>query len=187
MLSYSFEQMYELAKNCNSHYDGKFFVAVKTSKVFCFPSCKARFPLHQNLEFFETKEEAITAGYRGCKRCYSDKWPFNEPAWLLDIESYMLQNSTEKISEKDLSTIAGVDPTTLRRYFRKKHKTSLMNYYRSIKLDRAKDLLPEKTVTEVAFISGFKSVKGFSTAFERKFGIKPSQIAKKGKEEEEII
>ena len=99
----------------------------------------------------------------------------------------MLQNSTEKISEKDLSTIAGVDPTTLRRYFRKKHKTSLMNYYRSIKLDRAKDLLPEKTVTEVAFISGFKSVKGFSTAFERKFGIKPSQIAKKGKEEEEII
>ena len=179
MLTYSFEEMYNFAKNCNREYDGKFFVAVKTTSIFCIPSCKAKFPLPQNLEFFETKEEALSSGYRGCRRCYSDKWPFNDPPWLSEIENYMKQNLLNRISEKELSDIAGVDPTTLRRYFKKKHKISLMDYYRSIKLDKAKDLLIEKSVSEVAVISGFKSVKGFSIAFEKKFGQKPSQIKKK--------
>ena len=75
MLTYSFEEMYKIAKNCNSSFDGKFFVAVKTTKIFCIPSCKARFPLPENLAFFETKDEALQAGYRGCKRCHSANWP----------------------------------------------------------------------------------------------------------------
>lgn len=173
MLTYSFEEMYNLAKNCNANYDGKFFVAVRTTKVFCIPSCKARFPLPENLEFFETKEEALNAGYRGCKRCYSHNWPFNDPDWLTEIVTYMKTNTNKKISEKELSDRAEVDATTLRRYFKKKYKISLMDYYRTIRLERAKEMLENLSLQEVAEISGFKTLKGFKKAYYKKFGCQP--------------
>lgn len=179
MLNYSFNEMCEFSRTNNSSYNGKFFLAVKTTKIFCIPSCKAKFPLPENVEFYETKEEALNAGYRGCKRCYSANWPFEEPDWLKEIVEYMKSNLLNKITESQLVEKVNVDPTTLRKYFRKKYKTSLMNYYRSLRLEKAKDLLEESSVSEIAYLCGFTSVKGFSKAFEKKFGISPSQEKRK--------
>lgn len=57
--------------------DGKFFYAVKTTKIFCKPSCKSKTPLRNNVTFFNTKQQAINAGYRPCKRCRPDLLQFN--------------------------------------------------------------------------------------------------------------
>ena len=100
MLTYSFDEMCEYTRTNNSYYNGKFFLAVKTTKIFCIPSCKAKFPLPENVEFYETKDEALNAGYRGCKRCYSANWPFNDPNWLNDIVLYMKSNLMKKATEK---------------------------------------------------------------------------------------
>ena len=56
-------------KNRDKRYDGKFFVAVKSTKIVCLPSCYSRIPLEKNMVFFDTLEEALENGYRPCKRC----------------------------------------------------------------------------------------------------------------------
>ena len=56
-------------KNRDKKYDGKFFVAVKSTKIVCLPSCYSRIPLEKNMVFFDTLEEALENGYRPCKRC----------------------------------------------------------------------------------------------------------------------
>ncbi len=174
MLCYSFNEMYDSAKNCDSSYDGKFFVAVKTTKIFCIPSCKAKFPLPKNLEFFETKEEAIKAGYRGCKRCYSANWPINDPPWLEPVVSYIKNNTKTKVELTQLTTLANVDATTLRRYFKKRYNQSLMDYQRSIRLDKAKELLNHNPIPVVARICGFSTIKGFKLAYYKKFAEYPN-------------
>jgi methylphosphotriester-DNA--protein-cysteine methyltransferase len=177
MLSYSFDEMYNYAKDCNGNYDGKFFVAVKTTKIFCLPSCKAKFPLPKNLEFFESKIDAVKSGYRGCKRCYSNNWPFNKPAWLDMVVQFMKANDDRKINLDELTNLANVDPTTLRRYFKKHYKQSLMDYHRSLRLAKTKELLKNNTLQDVASICGFSSLKGFKIAYKNKFGMNPkSQI-----------
>lgn len=56
-------------KNRDKSYDGKFFVAVKSTKIVCLPSCYSRIPLEKNMVFFDTLEEALENGYRPCKLC----------------------------------------------------------------------------------------------------------------------
>lgn len=56
-------------KNRDKRYDGKFFVAVKSTKIVCLPSCYSRIPLEKNMLFFDTLEEALENGYRPCKLC----------------------------------------------------------------------------------------------------------------------
>ncbi|WP_325276958.1 Ada metal-binding domain-containing protein, partial [Romboutsia sp.] len=60
----------------NADSDGKFFYAVRTTKIFCKPSCKSRAPLRNNVIFFDSKQQAIGAGYRPCKRCRPDLLEF---------------------------------------------------------------------------------------------------------------
>ena len=181
MLTYSFNEMYEIARKCNSSFDGKFFVSVKTTKIFCIPSCKAKFPLPKNLEFYETKEEALEAGYRGCKRCHSANWPITNPTWLNEVVTFLKENSNRKVTLKELTDLANVDQTTLRRYFKKTYNQSLMDYHRSLRLDHAQELLKENEITEVARKCGFSTVKGFKLAYFKKFGKQPRRI------QEEII
>ncbi len=72
MKKIDFTSMYEIISNCDATYDGKFFYAVKTTGIYCIPSCKSRTPKQENIEFFSSAEECANAGYRPCKRCSSD-------------------------------------------------------------------------------------------------------------------
>lgn len=60
-------------KNRDKHYDGKFYVAVKSTKIVCLPSCYSRIPLEKNMVFFDTLGEALKNGYRPCKLCKPEK------------------------------------------------------------------------------------------------------------------
>ncbi|MHA1967630.1 MAG: Ada metal-binding domain-containing protein [Candidatus Hodarchaeales archaeon] len=66
----------------DASYDGYFYVGVRTMKIFCLPSYKVRLSLEKNIVFFSTREEAITAGYRSCKRWNPDIFPDVTPYWL---------------------------------------------------------------------------------------------------------
>ena len=61
--------MYDICKANDGLYDGDFFMGVLTTRIYCIASCKARLPLYKNVEFFQTKEEAVENGMRGCLRC----------------------------------------------------------------------------------------------------------------------
>lgn len=63
------EEKIKAVINKDKRYDRKFFVAVKSTKIVCCPSCSSRIPLEKNMVFFDTLEEALKNGYRPCKRC----------------------------------------------------------------------------------------------------------------------
>ncbi|MFT9494790.1 Ada metal-binding domain-containing protein [Anaerosolibacter sp.] len=66
------EEKWNAVMNNNEHYDGLFFYAVKTTKIFCRPSCKAKVPLRKNTLFFSSADEALKEGFRPCKMCRPD-------------------------------------------------------------------------------------------------------------------
>ena len=63
------QEKYNFIGSKDKSYDGKFYTAVKTTGIFCFPSCRARKPLQKNVIFYDTKNEAIENGFRACKIC----------------------------------------------------------------------------------------------------------------------
>jgi AraC family transcriptional regulator of adaptative response / methylphosphotriester-DNA alkyltransferase methyltransferase len=68
----SADTMWDATVSCDKEYDGAFFYAVKTTGIFCRPSCKSRVPNKDNVSFFLNASEAQKAGYRPCKRCRPD-------------------------------------------------------------------------------------------------------------------
>ena len=69
----------------DSKYNGQFYVGVHSTGIYCLPSCKAKKPKLENVVFYPTREEAIAAGLRGCKRCKSEKFPDVLPEWLHSV------------------------------------------------------------------------------------------------------
>ena len=70
----NFERMYTITTVCDHRYDGSFYVAVRTTGIYCLPSCTARLPLRKNVEFVASQCEAESKGYRACKRCHPDRF-----------------------------------------------------------------------------------------------------------------
>ncbi|MHA1945023.1 MAG: Ada metal-binding domain-containing protein [Candidatus Hodarchaeales archaeon] len=171
---FTFEIMLNAAKSNDAFYDGKFWLGVKSTNIYCLPSCKARFPLEKNLLFFLKREEAVKNGFRGCKRCKSEFYPFVEPLWLESIKQYMKRNLNRKITEIELIEIADVDITTIRRYFKFHQKISLLAYHRKLRMSHAKKLLEKGTdVKSVYKLVGYQSKEGFIHAFKQEFGYLP--------------
>ena len=97
MSKLDYKEMLTAFMTSDANYDGKFYVCVKTTKIYCLPSCTAKLPLKQNVIFVKTREEAIEKGFRGCLRCKSEFYPNIFPEWLKDIQNYLEQNKKEKI------------------------------------------------------------------------------------------
>lgn len=157
-------------------YDGLFFLGVKTTGIFCRPTCSARKPLPKNVEFFPSTESALAAGFRPCKRCQ----PLSkqaQPIWLPPLLQRLQDQPDQRISDNDLSKL-GVDAATVRRYFRKHHGMTFQAYARSLRLSHAQQKLKNgENVDTVAAQSDFSSPSGFRDAFHRVFG-KPPAVCK---------
>ena len=170
-MSYSFDFMYETIISKESKYNGKFFTCVKTTKIFCLPSCKAKTPLKINVEFVYSAEDALEKGYRPCKRCYPLNSPEFYPDWLEIIEKILARNLNRKMSDIELVELVNLDITTIRRYFKRKHSQSIKDYHRILRLEEATKLVEQGfKVENVASLVGYQSIKGFKLAFKKHFG-----------------
>lgn len=165
----------------DSRFDGAFLYGVKTTGVYCRPVCPAR-PKLRNVEFFAGPREAEKKGYRPCKRCRPDVAPFSA-AWV--GRAAVVRRALKKIdasssgepSEK-LATSCGVSARHLRRLFVAELGKSPKRILLERRLDRALRLLRTDgaPVTEIAFASGFQSIRRFNDAFKKRFGMSPSQV-----------
>ena len=157
--------------------DGQFFVCVKSTGIFCIPSCKARTPKPGNVEYVRTREEAIAKGFRGCKRCRAEFFPDTEPPWLPKVVACLRKETASKMREQDLSSVAGVNISTVRRYFNLYCHTTPMAFYRKVRLERARELMVQGVpVLTAAFETGYDSSSGFRDAFVKQFGYPPGRI-----------
>lgn len=173
---FSRKEMLRAVVNNDADYDGKFYVGVRTTGIYCLPSCRARKPLVENMIFFDSREEAIAAGLRGCNRCRAESYPELMPAWLTDLLEVMRNEPSKKIEEDKMVRLSGVDISTIRRYFRHHMKTTPMAYHRKLRLAHAREMLEDGIdYLRVAFACGFESASGFRDAFIREYGHPPGE------------
>jgi AraC family transcriptional regulator of adaptative response/methylated-DNA-[protein]-cysteine methyltransferase len=159
----------------DSSYDGVFYLAVRTTGIFCLPSCPARRPLRRNVEFFSTAGEALRAGYRPCKRCRPLEAPGAHPAWAAELIARLEAAPDERIRDRDLRE-RGVDPARARRYFRKRYAMTFHAFARAFRLRGAFQRLRRGApLDEVAMSHGFESHSGFREAFGRVVGEAPGR------------
>jgi AraC family transcriptional regulator of adaptative response/methylated-DNA-[protein]-cysteine methyltransferase len=156
-------------------YDGVFFFGVKTTGIFCRPSCSSR-PKGEHLEFFHSGGEAVGAGYRPCKRCQPELANGQPPEWVAKLMARAAAASDNRISTRDLRLL-GVRPERARRWFQKHHGMTFAAWCRGLRLSRAfAQIRSGQPMDDVVFGHGFESHSGFRTAFARTFGKAPGQV-----------
>src|SRR5690606_33759012 len=172
-MTLSADEMYQALVERNSEYDGLFFVGVRTTGIFCRPTCTAKKPLRRNVRFFSSAANALAAGLRPCKRCRPLEMVGRMPVWLEQIVATAEQNGERRWSDADLRA-QGVDPTRVRRWFQQHHGTTFHRYLRGRRLSAAvAHLAVGEDPTRVAFAVGYESVSGFREAFLKWFGTTP--------------
>jgi AraC family transcriptional regulator of adaptative response/methylated-DNA-[protein]-cysteine methyltransferase len=156
----------------DASYDGVFFVAVKTTGIFCRPSCPAK-PKRENVEFFATVREAIFAGYRPCKRCHPTEANGAPPRWVADLQQRVEASPETKITASDLRAV-GVTPERARRWFLEHYGMTFAEWQRGRRLAEAfTQIRNGAPLDDVVFANGFESHSGFRDAFAKTFGDAP--------------
>ncbi|HMQ67980.1 MAG TPA: methylated-DNA--[protein]-cysteine S-methyltransferase [Ignavibacteria bacterium] len=154
-------------------FEGQFIVGVKTTGIFCRPSCTARKPKKENVEFFDSTKSAMASGYRPCKVCKplvkSGEVPEEIKVILAEIEN----NPSEKITDYGLIN-KGIEPSRVRRWFIKNHGMTFHAYQRLLRINSAfNNIKNGDKVIEAAFENGYDSLSGFGHSFKKATSIKP--------------
>lgn len=184
-LTYDKKEFYRAHLARDSRFDGKFFVAVKTTKIYCRPICPARKAKLENLEFFIHAAQAEEAGYRPCLRCRPETAP-GSAAWIGTSSTVqrairmMDSFALEEFSINELATKLGIGERWLRELFQKQVGANPQSILISKKLDIARNLLDNSSlsITDIAFSSGFQSIRRFNDAFKARFQKTPSAFRK---------
>lgn len=174
------EVMYRALLEKDSSFEGIFFVAVKTTGIFCRPTCHARKPKPENVDFYATSKEALDYGYRPCKLCKPMEKYGDVPEWLQPLLQEINQNPGIKLKDYELRQ-RGIDPARIRRWFKKHHGMTFQAYLRALRINQAFGTLRHgEKVTATAFDSGYESLSGFSKSFQETMGFSPGN-SKNGK------
>ncbi|MGP4079981.1 bifunctional transcriptional activator/DNA repair enzyme AdaA [Pseudalkalibacillus sp. R45] len=174
------EKMWEATINCDANYDGSFFYAVKTTGIFCRPSCKSKSPKSENIVFFENANDALSGGFRPCKRCRPNLQSEDYDSQKEIVEkavNIIHQYYDEKIQLKDLAYKVGVSPFYLNRIFRTKTGITPHMYIEKIRIHKSMTLLSTTslTSTEIAYKIGYDSLSSFYKAFKRVTNSSPKE------------
>jgi AraC family transcriptional regulator of adaptative response/methylated-DNA-[protein]-cysteine methyltransferase len=168
-------EMHRAVQSSDSAYDGLFFVAVRSTRIFCRPSCPSRPAKPSNRSFFATVVEARAAGYRPCKRCWPLDCSGRPPEWLQALLEAVEDNPSRRWPDSALRTL-GVDPTRARRYFRQHYSMTFQEYSRRRRMGQAlRELGGGEKLDRVALSNGYESHSGFRDAFGRTFGGPPGR------------
>jgi AraC family transcriptional regulator of adaptative response/methylated-DNA-[protein]-cysteine methyltransferase len=158
----------------DTSYDGVFVLGVRTTGIFCRPSCPSQ-PKREHLEFFHSAGEAVRAGYRPCKRCVPELASGEPPEWVASLMARVAKSPDEKISARDLRSL-GVAPERARRWFQKHHGMTFAAWCRGLRLAQAfTQIRRGEPMDDVILGHGFESHSGFRSAFSRTFGQAPGQ------------
>jgi AraC family transcriptional regulator of adaptative response / DNA-3-methyladenine glycosylase II len=183
------EVCYQAMKSHDARFDGRFFVGIASTKIYCRPICRVKLPLFKNCSFHPSAAAAESAGFRPCLKCR----PELAPGFAASEASTTLARTAARLIEDavagvgkfddDLSTIAkriGVTDRHLRRIFQSEFGVSPVQYAQTQRLLLAKRLLTDTAlpVANVAFASGFSSVRRMNTLFAERYGFAPTRLRK---------
>lgn len=157
-------------------YEGVFFVGVKTTGVFCRPTCPARKPKFEHCEFFETAQQALLASFRPCKRCRPLSHPNQVSKLIQTLVEAVEENPEKRWKDKDFQALS-VDASTARRQFKKRFGMTFVEYARARRMGLAmKQIRSGKAVIDAQLSTGYESSSGFRDAFSRIMGAAPTKL-----------
>jgi AraC family transcriptional regulator of adaptative response/methylated-DNA-[protein]-cysteine methyltransferase len=165
--------MYRALSRRDAAYEGVFFTGVKTTGIFCRPTCRAKKPKPENVEFFPTVTEALHGGYRPCRLCRPMDSTKPVPPLVERLRRAAEAAADGRVTDKDLVAM-GVEPSTARRQFRAYHGMTFHAYQRARRMGLAlREVQAGRPVIDVQLARGYESPSGFREAFTRIFGSPP--------------
>lgn len=173
------QEFYRALIDKDSHYEGAFFVGVKTTGVFCRPTCPARKPKFENCEFFKTAEEALLASFRPCIRCK----PLSHPNQVSDLVRTLVDaveaDPARRWKDRDFEALS-VDVSTARRQFKKRFGMTFVAYARARRMGLAmQQIRAGSAVIDAQLNAGYESSSGFRDAFSKIMGEVPIKFSPK--------
>ncbi|MFJ5764568.1 bifunctional transcriptional activator/DNA repair enzyme AdaA [Lysinibacillus sp. NPDC093210] len=171
------ESKWQAIINNDASYNNQFFYAVKTTGIFCKPSCKSRVPKKENVRIFQNAEQALQANFRPCKRCKPTNEKLPDSEWVALITENIDKNFIEKLTLETLADIAHGSPYHLHRTFKKITGTTPVEYIQQVRLNVAKEYLIQtnKTIADISICVGIPNTSYFITLFRKKTGQTPTQ------------
>ena len=170
------KEFYQVLIEKNSHYEGIFFVGVRTTGVFCRPTCSARKPKFENCEFYKTAQEALLASFRPCMRCR----PLSHSSQVSDLVRILVEaveeNPSKRWKDLDFDELS-VDSSIARRQFKKKFGMTFIEYARARRIGIAmKEIRDGGDVIDAQLNAGYESSSGFRDAFSKIMGAAPTKF-----------
>ncbi len=180
---------YLALKARDARFDGRLFVGVTSTGVYCRPVCRVRAPKRENCRFFDTRAQAEAAAFRPCMKCRPEIAPglsqMDSSRSLADTAARAIEHavhSAESLALPALAAKLGVTDRHLRRIFMATQGVSPHDYLSTQRLLLAKQLLTDTTqpITQVALASGFESLRRFNAAFVQRYRFNPTQLRREG-------
>ncbi|NNF03878.1 MAG: helix-turn-helix domain-containing protein [Rhodothermales bacterium] len=175
----------------DARFDGKFFVGVTSTGIYCRPVCPARLPARRNCQFYASAAAAEVDGFRPCLRCRPELAPGRAP---VDASTRLARTARARIESgalddaplASLATELSVSERQIRRAVKREYGASPIELAQTHRLLSAKRLLTESnlTVTQVAFSSGFSSVRRFNALFRDRYRMSPSDVRRNSRTSE---
>lgn len=173
-------------KSRDARFDGRFFIGVRTTGIFCRPVCPAPSPRSANVEFYLSAAAASDAGFRPCLRCRPEASP-GTPDWegssanVSRALRLIHEGALDDGSVEELAAKLGIGARQLSRLFNKYLGASPVSVAQTRRLLFAKKLIDESNMSmaDIAFSSGFGSIRRFNTVFSRTYGRPPGSLRKR--------
>lgn len=176
----------------DARFDGRLYVGVTSTGIYCRPVCRVRLPRRENCRFFSTAAQAEAERFRPCMKCRPELAPRALPWTTMDASRTLAQQASAwldacddaEASVEDLAKHLGITSRHLRRIFQAEHGVSPLQYLQTRRLLLAKALLTDSTlpVQEVAYAAGFASLRRFNAAFIEHYRLQPTALRRVGRE-----
>ncbi len=160
--------------------DGQFVYAVKTTGVYCRPSCPSRRPKRESIEFFLKPADAAKAGFRSCLRCHPDQ-PDAQSKWIAECCRLLERDLDRSVSLAELAAHAGISVFHLQRTFKQHLGVTPREYQDALRMRRVKQgLTSGSSITDAIYDAGFNSVSRFYEKAGDHFGMSPFTFKRRG-------
>ncbi|WLD92832.1 bifunctional transcriptional activator/DNA repair enzyme AdaA [Alkalihalobacillus sp. AL-G] len=182
-----FQSVYETILQRNTRYDGVYYVGIKSTGIFCRPSCRSRIPKPENVMVYRSIEAAREAGFRPCKRCKPDSPEQHGPdAKMANIVIELIQERYDENLTLDLlAEELKMSPYHLQRVFKRTTGMTPSNQLLRTRMEKAEQFLDQMdySIAEIAAMVGFRSASHFSSVFKKEKGYTPNEYRKVHKKE----
>lgn len=179
----TFEERWEKVLACDATYDGQFYTAVKTTKIYCRPSCRSRKPKKRNVDFYRTRIEAESRGFRPCKRCQPEVEESPHRALVQNVTAFLLEHYKRPLRLEQVAEHVQLSPFHVERIFAQETKETPRQLLERIRIDKASYLLrtTDASNLSVCYVVGFQTPSNFYRVFRKVKGCTPNEYRKEGK------